>query len=304
MKKYLLTSSSMLSIMAGSHAYATDWGFCNEATKLAYIDATFSTRKPEADRICSLHTSTDAGIPTFLNATQRCINSQNDTCDAASLAAASSAAGTTIAPSGFGDNNVPQNAWYAETTNSGNPEFARIRCSCGCFTPDTNILTEKGWQRIDVLKENGSKAKDRVLIPASDRGLVFKPSSYLKPIAFTKGPEEKPVIRIQTLDNLAVEMTELHPVPIKQGKSIEMVQAKTLKIGDIVYNMKGQAQKIVRISSRMLSKDNNSVYNLNTYGHGDNEHIIVANGIRVGDLGWQNKLAERAQRSENLLKYN
>ena len=103
--------------------------------------------------------------------------------------------------------------------------------------PSNIFLTEKGWQRIDVLKENESKAKDRVLIPAADRGLVFKPSSYLKPIAFTKGPEEKPVIRIQTLDNLAVEMTELHPVPIKQGKSIEMVQE--IGLVEIIDNLAG-----------------------------------------------------------------
>ena len=293
----LFAGLSMISAIAvSSRAFASLWGFC-DANKQAWADANYSIRKAEADKVCALPTATDTGDAVQLN-TNRCLNSQVLECSAEALAASG------LVPGGFGSNDVPQNAWYVAGSASTNSAFALIRCACGCFTPDTNILTANGWQRIDVLKENSGKAKDRVLIPAMSQGLLFKPSPFLKPIAFTKGPEEKPVIRIQTADNLAVEMTELHPVPIKLGKNMEMVQAKTLKVGDEVYDMKGETQKITKISMRKLSKENNSVYNLNTYGHGDSEHIVVANGIRVGDLGWQNKLAERAQRSENILKYN
>ena len=36
----------------------------------------------------------------------------------------------------------------------------------------------------------------------------------------------------------------------------------------------------------------------------DSDHVIIANGLRTGDVMWQNKLSERDSRESVLLEYS
>jgi hypothetical protein len=290
MKKFSLIVLATLVTITKKQAVATKWGFCNSG--LSYSDSVYTERKPIADAICALPDGRSAS-EVMIGATERCDNGQTINCSAEALA------GIGAVPSDVGENDVPQGAWYA----TGGEVFPKVRCSCGCFTPDTNLLTASGWQRIDSLQENAFQMQDELLVPKFKTGIAFQKSSKLKPVNFTKGAELKPVIRVETENKYAVELTELHPVIVLVNGKQEMVQAKKLQIGDVVFGTGGEELKIASLTSRMLPAANNSVYNVNTMGFGGKEHVVVANGIRVGDLAWQNKLSERTQRAENLLKY-
>jgi hypothetical protein len=100
-----------------------------------------------------------------------------------------------------------------------------------------------------------------------------------------------------------IELTQKHPILVVKKGKVEMVQAKSLVVGNVLQSTNGEKISISNLSSRVLPTAENQVYNVNTFGYGGNDHVIVANGFRVGDLAWQNKLSERIQRTENLVKY-
>ena len=119
----------------------------------------------------------------------------------------------------------------------------------------------------------------------------------LKKSDFTIGPEEKPIYKITTETGLVLSMTENHPV-LKMGEKFEeMTQARLLKVGDFVFNETHKKLKVIKIESSILPKNNNLVYNVNAQSKTLKNSVILANGIKVGDMKWQKHLEEYHQRS-------
>jgi hypothetical protein len=106
-------------------------------------------------------------------------------------------------------------------------------------------------------------------------------------IATTVGPEEKPLVVIITKDGRRLGVTEQHAVLISTG---EMLKAVDLTTDQELVNHTGELVGIERIERIHTSAPVHNFLTdaeLDPYGH-----LIVAEGLVVGDIMWQNTLAK------------
>lgn len=161
-------------------------------------------------------------------------------------------------------------------------------CPCGCFAPEALL---------DVLNAGRSTVVSALNLFTADRGTTLlalasdarlsNPNYESSLIANrTIGEEKVPLVRVETTDGRILRITEKHPVLKADGK---MVTARELTRSDELVNRDGSHAKIRRLT-RETSPD--SVYNFQTSGTTLASHVIVAEGLLVGDLAWQNTLEQ------------
>lgn len=276
MKIFLLALMTL-----GTTAHATPWGYCQGT--LAYHDAGFTSRKPDADPVCALPTARDAKDPDAV--TGRCAKKQEEVCQ--------------VGAGGLegGDNEVPREAYFRTRADVGG-ERVWVRCPCGCFTKDVMILTTRGWMPIGDMVAQNPDLHLRVAIPSFDAPLSA--SEVLRQKDFTVGPEDKPVLVIQAGDQ-RITMTDGHPIVVIRDERKDMVQAKTLQIGDQMLGLDGTPLTISAIDPLILPAHDKQVFNLNTRGATAAQHMMGANGFMVGDVVWQNYLSTQESRAANLM---
>lgn len=272
-------------VVVAEQPRASTWGFCNDSNHQAFADRLYTIRKPEADVICSLPTAGEANV---IAANQtRCEPSMSQLCSADA--------------GGIGQTqNIPAGAWYELAPDAASTSYqGAVRCSCGCFTGDVQLLTSNGWQEIAELATKTASLKPRLQIPFAD---TFASSSQLNANAFTVGPEEELLRELTTASGAKLTLTGTHPVVVVINGKEEMRTAAQVIPGVILLTTDGQETPVLTAKS---FKPSNAplVYNVDTMGSGAAAHVIVANGLRMGDLAWQQKLSETASRAANLLKY-
>jgi hypothetical protein len=260
-----------------------EWGYCVDGK--AYGRFNGERRKESADWVCQLPLGTETGEASVHN-TQRCRVGQKSECKV----------GAGGADGVRGDHNVPGNAFYV--IPGANTEFPLVRCQCGCFTGDVAILTTGGYQTIADLSQRASRSNVQVAT-VKDGGLAA--SGRLRNPDFTVGPEEKPVLRITTETGLAITLTDGHPVVVERDGARAIVQAKQLRDGDLVVTSDDETTAVIGIDPVELPEGDNLVYNFDTKGATAEGHVIIANGLQVGDLHWQKRLSEEEARVEAIL---
>ncbi|MBW2735454.1 MAG: hypothetical protein JRH20_23975 [Deltaproteobacteria bacterium] len=100
------------------------------------------------------------------------------------------------------------------------------------------------------------------------------------------GPESEPVIAISTLSGHTLTLTSKHPVKTRMGIKI----AAELNEGDELFTAEGS---LTGITSLRRKSYGGTVFNFALPGDGMANHLVVANGLVVGDLYLQQKLAGR-----------
>jgi hypothetical protein len=237
-------------------------------------------RQPAYDGICKLKPAHEVGSP------DRCTNTDTLFCE-----------GGVPDPINSIPRDVPNGGinWYVSTGVVGT---AQVRCVCGCFTADTEVLTNMGWHSIDRILNASSSLEIQIALPALGNQEY---SSIRKAKDFTKGPETIPVLKIETTHGNAIRITTKHPVPTFRKGTKVMVQASALKVNDVLFSADGSQTAILAISQQLLPKDGNVVYNVSTGDKRGEGGIIAANGLQMGDLQWQMRLSERESRASNLL---
>ncbi|MBF0299075.1 MAG: hypothetical protein HQK51_10170 [Oligoflexia bacterium] len=240
---------------------------------------------PSLDYLCKLPVAAAMGV----HYTDRCTNADISNCkpDAGGRPSES-----------FGENDVPINAWYSSPKNLVFPQ--EVRCQCGCFTGETLIKTSEGYESIDVASANAYASPVKLALPMMSGSKQQRFTSKLVTSDFTKGAEEKPVLRVILSNEDFIDLTDAHPVLIKENNSLKMVQASKLTVGSTLLSEYGEELKVKSIEARILKGDN-SVYNVDTKEATADGHIISANGLRMGDVIWQRKLSERESRISNVL---
>ena len=264
------------------------WGFCDG--NVAYSDAGFKSRKPEADWVCQAPTALDTGEASQPN-TNRCIAGQRRECEIG-------AGGET---SLVGDHNVANSAWYWIPGSS--EKYPDIKCQCGCFTEDVNILTTQGYKSIEEMAKTASLIGGYSVATLGDEN-ALTPSERLVNKDFTVGPEDKVVYHIVVDSGSSITLTDSHPVLISDEFGRSMVQARSVTEDSQLVLANGDLTRVEKIETIRLSHDKNLVYNLNTKGSTEAQHVIMANGFQVGDLYWQKKLSEQSSRAQNILKFS
>jgi hypothetical protein len=162
-------------------------------------------------------------------------------------------------------------------------------CYCGCLERTTEIVIEDpensktSSQRIDKLTA-GSVQVHALTDDTTLSAVRFSPRAIE---ATTAGAEHHPMVVIHLAGGATLAATELHAILISTG---QMVAAKDLRSGEALVKQDGSLSKIIRITREPTADD---VFNLLTNaGLNHKGHMIVANGVIVGDLMWQNTLAK------------
>ncbi|MBF0299072.1 MAG: hypothetical protein HQK51_10155 [Oligoflexia bacterium] len=245
------------------------------------------TARPDLDYICKLPVASQMGV----NYVDRCVNADISNCQAD--------AGGKPAES-FGENDVPSEGWYNPPGNLWFP--TAVRCRCGCFTSDTLIKTANGYGAIEVVSADAYLNPIRVALPfLSNKAREQKYSGLLVTRNFTKGPENKPILRIKLENGKFIDLTDMHPVLVKEKGALKMIQASKVNLDSTLLTEDRHEVKVKEIETRVL-QGNNSVYNVDTKEATAEGHIVSANGLQMGDMIWQQKLSEQEERINNILQ--
>jgi len=272
--------------------YATtskDWGYCEEG--LAYFekpqrlhlpsefgsghDMVVGPRNPDADWICRLPTARETGVDIRAN-TNRCNSADRRQCQGEDIP---------------GDHDVPTDAWYRIPGSAAYPD---VRCQCGCFAGEVFLATTKGHFKISEIAEI-AKYQNVSLLTRNGT------SKDLRGPDFTVGPEKKEVITIET-DQDHITLTGNHPVlKLIDGKET-MVTADTIVVGDLLVSYAKKPVQVESVSAGVLDSSANLVYNVDNNSSEESDHVVIANGLIMGDLYWQKKLSEQSSRINNIMK--
>jgi len=162
-------------------------------------------------------------------------------------------------------------------------------CYCGCLERSTGIFIQdpksgrNSTERIDQITV-GSVSVHALTEDATLSRVRYEPRAIE---ARTAGAENKPLVVVHTADGAVLAATELHAILLSTGA---MVAAKDLEAGQRMVRQDGSFSIIASIT-RESTKDD--VFNvLTNAGLNHKGHMIVANGLIVGDLMWQNTLAK------------
>ncbi|WP_299004061.1 hypothetical protein [uncultured Shewanella sp.] len=160
-------------------------------------------------------------------------------------------------------------------------------CKCGCFESSTNIsvfsATDGG--HIDIAASEVNKSHQLVALSsnASLSSLIVEDFAIN---AIAQGEEEQLLYVFGLADGTMLKVTQHHGMLLSTG---EMVAAKDVTETDSFIS--AITQEPVEIVKITREKTFNDVYNFETNGTDDVNHIIIAEGVYVGDLVWQNQLA-------------
>jgi hypothetical protein len=166
-------------------------------------------------------------------------------------------------------------------------------CPCGCFAADTkiksnalNLIEEISTQNLIELFASGHRPQVAHLSSASTvQDLQFK-SSPVRNVSV--GPEALPLVVISTDEKGSagqIALTTNHPVVLADGS---IIRAERLQPGQKLLNYLGRPETIKTVARKSYS---GLVYNFNVNSPLDNEHIVIANGLLMGDLHLQGSLS-------------
>ena len=158
-------------------------------------------------------------------------------------------------------------------------------CPAGCFAAATQILTS-----VPGDGEAGYTAASRITSQATLMSMADEASlsevtvtaSSIKRIVH--GPEQPPLYVFLLANGATLRVTQHHPMVLDNGRIIEANQV------DPQMSFIGVDGESVAIKSITREVATDEVFNFQTAGDTQLSHIIVAEGILVGDLRLQNEL--------------
>jgi hypothetical protein len=163
-------------------------------------------------------------------------------------------------------------------------------CPMGCFAADTQILgsvtgdTEASYAPASMFNLQST------LMSMTDEASLNAVTLTTRPVErFVHGPEEPPLFVFKLTNGSTLRVTQHHPMVLHNGQIIEAAKV------DEHMTFVGVDGKRVAITSITREKAIGDVFNFQTAGDTQLSHIIVAEGVLVGDLKLQNDLAYEQQ---------
>jgi hypothetical protein len=158
-------------------------------------------------------------------------------------------------------------------------------CRPGCFAEDTQILTASNQHGLTASKSAARVTVKDALIAMADDASVNDVKLVARTIDVpTHGPEI-PALFVFTLSNGAkLRVTEHHPMVLADGS---LVRASNVKPKALFMGIDGAAVRVVSIERELTTGE---VYGFETKSDTQIGHVIVAEGVLVGDLQLQDKL--------------
>jgi hypothetical protein len=158
-------------------------------------------------------------------------------------------------------------------------------CRPGCFAEDTQILTASNQDGLTASKPAAQVTVKDVLIAMADEASIEDVKLVARTIGVpTHGPEVPPLF-VFTLSNRAkLRVTEHHPMVLADGS---VVRASNVKPKALFMGIDGVPVKVVSIGREFTT---GQVYGFETNSDTRIGHVIVAEGVLVGDLKLQDEL--------------
>jgi len=154
-------------------------------------------------------------------------------------------------------------------------------CAVGCFVRGTKLLVLDSvadalvWTPVENIVQNHS----RYHMIALDRSATRSNLEFVDlPIRFTVvGPELKPLVIIKTENQRTLGLSSEHAVVLSNGN---LIRAELLRVGDSLISSDGSVDVIVEIARPNTDDD---VFNLAVETEFEQSHLILAEGLLVGD---------------------
>jgi len=160
-------------------------------------------------------------------------------------------------------------------------------CPKGCFAADTQIASSLAGDGLAGYTAARSVApKSTVVGMTSDASLgnvILAPLSVKRIVL---GPEDAELFVFTLANGHALRVTQHHPMVLDSGEIIQAMQ-----VGPKM-SFVGLDGKSVAVTSITREKPTADVFNFETEGDTQLTHIIVAEGVLVGDLKIQNELSD------------
>ena len=178
------------------------------------------------------------------------------------------------------------NAWATFCAGSS----LKFVCPCSCFDASTkimgNTLSAPDWIDAAEVSED-----DRLVALSSTATITTMDrldSWVTKGLRWvTAGPEEYDMYVFKLSTGKELSITQNHAVLLATGV---VKAAKDIKTSDRLVNIEGDPVEIVEISRRPAEDGN--VYNFLVDSDDQENHLIVAEGVVVGDSIWQDHFGE------------
>lgn len=156
-------------------------------------------------------------------------------------------------------------------------------CPRGCFEAGTKILTSAAEQAYTPASAVDMSLR---LAALADGASVDAPHLDARAIYnIVYGPEATPLYVFELSNGATLRVTQHHPMVLDDGTIIEAAQVSP---GASFVGIDGRSVVVNDIRREKSDKD---VYNFKTMSDSQAGHIIVAEGVLVGDLKLQNDLA-------------
>jgi len=157
-------------------------------------------------------------------------------------------------------------------------------CKCGCFDPATVLSARINGVELDVAA--GQIGLQHQLLALQDDATLNALHKDYRPLTtVVKGPEATALYEFSLSNGRTLAVTQHHGMVLSDGR---VIAAKDVSSTDQFLSADGDTVAITAIGRRQADAD---VVNFETQGDSELNHIIVAEGVFVGDLVWQNQLA-------------
>jgi hypothetical protein len=159
-------------------------------------------------------------------------------------------------------------------------------CPAGCFAADTRILTSVSHGGKPGYKPASKiTSRDTLMSMADDARLddVTLATLPIKRIVF--GPEKPQLYVFGLASGATLRVTQHHPMVLDDGTILEASRV------DRNMSFVGTSGESVAITSITREPAIGDVFNFETAGDTQLSHVIVAEGVLVGDLKLQNEIA-------------
>jgi hypothetical protein len=160
-------------------------------------------------------------------------------------------------------------------------------CPKGCFAADTQIASSVASDGLADYVPARSVAPNSTLLSLTDDAsfsdVLLAPQSVKRIVL---GPEDAALFVFTLANGRTLRVTQHHPMVLDSG---EIVAARKVSPKMSFVGLDGQPVKVTAIAREKPTAD---VFNFETAGATHLSHIIVAEGVLVGDLKIQDELAD------------
>ncbi len=175
--------------------------------------------------------------------------------------------------------------YYAEDFHDTSLQAARAKTGlvnneddiqgAGCFVAGTKVFTSLGWKPIEKIKVGA-------IVIAYDAHGNIEHGYVRETHKHTKTEQKHSIIKLTLANDIVLEVTANHGMWQDNGET-PFVEAKTLRVGDTLFDINGDPVEIVgrKTSSLNSQADDFCSYNLIVHP----QHTYIVEGIRVHNGG-------------------